>query len=218
MLFFFFSQLAIKPITSLQIMCVCYSVKVWTCRTVAAIRPLCVKKSLLFAVNFNSQCESREIISTYTVTAPFQGKNLSFFKHCIWNNKHCSQEEFQYSCCRVQLCFFLNLPDLPRGCSMERWWPSVFIKKLFFSSLLFSKAFGNFSSLALAAYWSTRAHAEAQREGSAAVCNTKQSSLTLSKWSSGRGRSEMAQKGLVRGVSWLAGMVKVGSCLWKVST
>lgn len=68
----------------------------------------------------------------------------------------------------------------------------------FFSFLLFSKAFGNFSSPALAVYWSARAHAEAQSEGSAAVCNTRQSSLNLSKWSSGRGRpGKMVQKGLV---------------------
>lgn len=66
----------------------------------------------------------------------------------------------------------------------ERWWPSVFIKELFF---LF-KAFDNFSSLASAAYWSTRAHAEAESKGLAAVRNTKQSSLTLSKRSTGRWR------------------------------
>lgn len=68
----------------------------------------------------------------------------------------------------------------------------------FFPFLLFSKAFGNFSSPALAVYWSARAHAEAQSEGSAAVCNTRQSSLNLSKWSSGRGRpGKMVQKGSV---------------------
>lgn len=135
--FFFFSQLAIKPITSLQIMCVCYSVKVWTCRTVAAIRPLCVKKSLLFAVNFNSQCESREILSTYTITAPFQAKNVSFFKHCIWNNKHCSQEEFQYSCCRVQLCFF-KIYQIYQEAARWRGGGPQYLSKSFFFLLFFS--------------------------------------------------------------------------------
>lgn len=162
---------------------------------------MCEKK-LLLAVNFNSQCESRDTI--YTATAPFQGgKKMSFFKHCIQNNKHWSQKNSSVHLIVSSCVFFKSTRSSTRLLDGEVVALSIYQKAFFF---FFSSFLQSLWQLFFTRLGSILIYASPRRgtksEGSAAVCNIKQSSLTLSKWSSGRGRPE---EGFGSRVSGLAG-------------
>lgn len=114
---------------------VCVCVTVYKCERVGLWQryraSMCEKISPIGCKFQFTVWKSWEYIYIYSYSTMSGGKNCHFFKHCIWNNKHQSQNNSSIHLI-VSSCVFYNLPDPPRGCSMERWWPSVSIKKLFF--------------------------------------------------------------------------------------